>query len=823
MILHSLFAHYRRHPLQALFLLIGIVVANVLLVGTLLINAQARASYGQGERILNAGPVAWIQHRTEGQAMDERDYIRLRRQGFDRIAPVLTRLVRTTDGEALEILGIDAFAFTDTGGNAEADDEGGFGAFPFPPYRMWASPGRLRQLGYAEGERVTLDNGAILPPLRAVPGQQLGHRLLLDIGALQALTDSAGELSYVAVFAAPPGRIEALRAALPEHLAWRDRLDAPDPAEMAQSFHLNLAAMGLLTFVVGIFLTYNALTFSFTDRRELFRRLRLAGVSRNELRRGLLLELGAFLLAGSLLGYWLGALLAARLLPGVGRTLAQLYDVYIEYPDTLLPDVSWLLPLAMTAIAALMCIAFPLRAALDTPLLHRGESRWQKRRMTLRDRRMALVGCALLAAAMLAASLATTLPHALAGMASLLLGAALLLPLALRGVLTALASLIPPHRARAAWLTADSRWLLGPASLALMAMTLALVANSGLNTMISSFRQATDAWLEQRLAAQLYVTSRVDADELQAWLGEQGLGATVVQRYRRNLQAPAPTGHRVPLEIVSLQADARFLDSIDLIRTEPEARAGFAAGEGLFVSERAWRLDGWKPGDRVSLCAGRPAVPLLGVYHDYGNPRSQWMATEALYRACWPDDRPAGLAVIGPADAPWGRLRSALIGAFGLDESAIIDQQELKQIGLAVFDRTFTVTQALNALTLLVAGIGMFCAISAIHHHRVGYQALLASLGVSRRERGALLLTQWGLLGLLCMVVVWPFGAILAAYLAGIVTPVAFGWSFPLVFAWPHYLELAATASGALVLAVLLPSIRLLRASPAALLREQST
>ena len=150
-------------------------------------------------------------------------------------------------------------------------------------------------------------------------------------------------------------------------------------------------------------------------------------------------------------------------------------------------------------------------------------------------------------------------------------------------------------------------------------------------------------------------------------------------------------------------------------------------------------------------------------------------------------------------------------------------QNNLKQIGLAVFDRTFTVTQALNVLTLLVAGIGMFCAISAIHHHRVGYQALLASLGVSRRERGALLIAQWGLLGLLCMAIVWPFGAVLAAYLAGIVTPVAFGWSFPLVFAWPHYLELAATASGALVLAVLLPSIRLLRASPATLLREQAT
>jgi putative ABC transport system permease protein len=139
-----------------------------------------------------------------------------------------------------------------------------------------------------------------------------------------------------------------------------------------------------------------------------------------------------------------------------------------------------------------------------------------------------------------------------------------------------------------------------------------------------------------------------------------------------------------------------------------------------------------------------------------------------------------------------------------------------------VFDRTFTVTQALNALTLLVAGIGIFCAISAIHHHRVGQQALLASLGVTRRERGMLLLSQWGLLGLLCMTLVWPFGTVLAAYLAAIVTPVAFGWSFPLRPDWHHYVVLAGLASASLMLAVILPSLRLLKASPAALLREQA-
>jgi len=76
---------------------------------------------------------------------------------------------------------------------------------------------------------------------------------------------------------------------------------------------------------------------------------------------------------------------------------------------------------------------------------------------------------------------------------------------------------------------------------------------------------------------------------------------------------------------------------------------------------------------------------------------------------------------------------------------------------------------------------------------------------------------------LLCMVLVWPFGTLLAAYLAAVVTPVAFGWSFSLRPEWSHYLVLAISAAAALILAVLLPSLRLLRASPSTLLREQAT
>ena len=385
-----LLTHYRQHPVQALFLLTGIIIANVLLAGTLLINAQARSSYSQGEQYLSATPIGQIRQKDRNRTIDERDYVNLRRQGFDMLAPLLRQIVRTENGEALELLGVDVFAmprpvrrfnFNDRTGSTD----GSLMGFAFPPFQLWAAPPRLDQLSVKNSSRIRLTSGELLPPAVAISNQQLGHRLLIDIGALQSLNGNRKGLTSILVFPAPSERMTNLHQALPDYLEYVSNSDTPDPAQLTRSFHLNLAAMGLLAFVVGIFLTYNALAFSYTDRRDLIRKLRLAGVMKGELARALILELTFFLVAGALIGSWLGAQMAAWLLPGVGRTLAQLYGVYITYPDGLVPSGIWL-PFLMTVVAAGLCVLFPLRESLNAPMLERKQAGWQHDTVVHRDR-----------------------------------------------------------------------------------------------------------------------------------------------------------------------------------------------------------------------------------------------------------------------------------------------------------------------------------------------------------------------------------------------------------------------------------------------------
>lgn len=815
LVMRSLLSHYQHHPLQALFLLVGIIIANVLLVGTLLINAQARSSYADGEQIL-ANTTAGSIRAADGSALfDEAHYLRLRRQGLHFIAPMLRRVVTAADSTTrLEIIGTDPLALP-----LQSASQVGDNAALSPPFAVFLAPARMQQLGWQAGQQPVLDSGQALPPATPLIDAGLGHQLVTDIGSLQELTGQRGKLSSIVVLPTSERQLQALLRALPDTLTFEPPATALDQTALTDSFHLNLAAMGLLSFVVGVFLSFNAIAFSYTERSTLVRLLRLAGVTRGELARSFLMELALFSLLGTALGYALGAYLATALLPGVGTTLAQLYGVYIDYPDQLFGR-AWLAPLVMTFVAAAGSAAFPLRTLLNAPATANSHLGWQQDSTLRRDYFLLLAGVAILFAAWVLSVLAASLSTALAAMACLLLGAALLLPMTARCLLWSLARGISPRRPLLRWLVADTRWLLGPAALALMAMTLALVANSGLNTMISSFRAATDNWLQQRLVADVYLTAEIDSSQLEGWLRKEAPSVVVAERRQRDKATTTPGAIQTTVEIVSLPDQARFLTSVELFQSAVDAKGHFAAGRGVYISERAWRIEGWSIGDQVQLCPALGRRPIVGIYRNYGNPKPQWMLTESTYLRCWPQQEPSGIALWSDQAIDWNNLGQRLSAHFALAEGQWIDQKALRNVGLSVFDRTFAVTQVLNILTVLVAGIGIFCAVSAIHHHRMRWQALLSTLGVGTGQRLSLYLGQWGLLALLCLVVVAPFGLALSAMLGLVVTPVAFGWSFPLLVNWAHLPALSVVALGSVIAAVLIPGLRLVRTTPAILLRE---
>ena len=825
----ALLSHYRRHPLQAIFLLVGIIIANVLLVATQLINAQAKASYAQGEHILNLQPIGSVQPADGTRYMSMSEYVKLRRAGISGLVPILSHQFVSQAHGLIHVTGTDWLALTSSDTSAQLSNTQPFSLrslrledFLLPPYRLLFSSSRLQQLGLSEGESLSLVDGSGLPAaVIASRDSGLGHKGMMDLIGLQQLANKPSLISSIWVMPdasqTNEQRVAQLKKLLPTQLKFQPAAKQLEQAQLAESLHLNLAAMGLLAFVVGVFLAFNAIMFSYTDRAPLIRRLRLCGVSKRELQQALWVELLLFTIAGAILGYLVGGWLASWLLPGVGQTLAQLYNIYIAYPNQIFSSVS-LAPLLMTLCASFAAAILPMRQLLANRILARHQRGDHDDRVVKRDRLLALAAFVLGTVAVVTALLAEQLWQGLLCLASVLLSGAFVLPLVLRNTLSLLQRLLPTNRVLIHWLISDSKWLLGPAAISLMAMTLALVANSGLNTMITSFRAATSDWLEQRLVAPVYINLGDGEALLGDWLRSKYLNVEVAGRH--TLKHPDLS----QLEIASLPPFSDFRNSVHLFKSTDKAREKFERGDGIYISERHWRLDKAAIGQRVQLCATKPelAPEIVGIYRDYGNPLSQWLVDEHLFQECWPNLKAKSTALLSTASPPpdWIKLTSELTTQFNINDEMIVDQEQIRRMVMKIFDHTFNVTEALNLLTLIVAGVGIFCATSAIHHHRIRQQALLASLGVSQRQRIWLQLSQWGLIGLLCMIIVWPFGTLLAWVLANVVTPIAFGWSFATLLHWQHYPTLALLAIGCLLVATTIPTLRLKHVSVATLLKE---
>ncbi|MCT7656398.1 hypothetical protein MBH78_20790 [Oceanimonas sp. NS1] len=126
-----------------------------------------------------------------------------------------------------------------------------------------------------------------------------------------------------------------------------------------------------------------------------------------------------------------------------------------------------------------------------------------------------------------------------------------------------------------------------------------------------------------------------------------------------------------------------------------------------FINEQLARREGIAPGDRLSLVVpyGTQVITVAGIYPDYGNPRGELVLTTARVQLLF-EVPPTAMGVVLSPGISAGSLRQALRQRFNLGEQQLQDQREVKAGATVIFERTFAITRALNALTLAVAGAG---------------------------------------------------------------------------------------------------------------------
>ena len=807
--LRALLSHWRRHPVQFFSVLTGLWLATALLTGVQALNSQARDSYARASQLIGGEPQASLVA-PDAASFPQALFAELRRAGWP-VSPVVQGRVvlQGRDQQRLQLMGIDPVSLPGSGSVAgQRLSQAQMLAFFEPPGRTWVAAQTLQALGLHEGEQPLTSTGQRLPPFQ-VQADMAPGLLLTDIGFAQPLLNMPGRLSRLLLDNTFAARHPAPPAALQLKQGEDNNL-----SRLTESFHLNLDAVGFLSFVVGLFIVHAAIGLALEQRRGLLRTLRACGVSARMLILSLGVELGALAVLSGVLGIASGYLLASLLLPDVAASLRGLYGAEVAGQLNLSPWW-WLAGLGVSLLGALLAGASSLWRAARLPLLalanaqawHQAHGRWL--------RRQGWVASAALLIALLALWLGDSLAAGFVLMAALLLGAALALPVLLNGLLKAVLG-----RSRSVlgqWFLADCRQQLPALSLALMALLLALAANIGAGSMTSGFRQTFTHWLEQRLTAELYLNPQnpQQAEQLKTWLTRQPLVQAVLPAWQLAVQLQG-----WPAEVFGVVDNPTYRQHWPLLEAVDAPWDRLLQDDSLMLSEQLARRLKVQLGDTVSIPTpqGTWAPKIVGIYADYGNPKGHLLVNAEHLLAHWPTLSPARFNLrVAPADVP--PLIREVQREFALEDSRIVDQQQLKGWSSQVFERTFAATAALNSLTLGVAGVALFISLLTQSQSRLGQLAPLWALGVTRRQLMLLNLGQTWLLAVLTLILALPLGLLLAWCLDAVINVQAFGWRLPLQVFPGQLAQLLGLAMLATLLASAWPLWQLYRSRPADLLR----
>jgi putative ABC transport system permease protein len=397
----------------------------------------------------------------------------------------------------------------------------------------------------------------------------------------------------------------------------------------------------------------------------------------------------------------------------------------------------------------------------------------------------------------------------------LLLGAALALPVVLSQVLRVGERWSDLPLAK--WFWADSRQQLPGLSLALMALLLALAANVGVGTMVEGFRKTFMEWLDQRLVAEIYLEANTDeqAQTIKRWLDQR----PEVEAILPNWSAPTRVGGW-PVDVYGFRDHATYRDHWPLLDATQDAWDRVRAGDAALISEQLARRLDVALGDTFQVPTPRGAWPVqaVGIYADFGNPRGQLRVASDALLIHWPQVQQTRYSLrVPPKAAP--ALIDTLRAQFGLSIRQLIDQASLKGFSGQIFERTFTVTSALNALTLGVAGVALLTSLLTLSDLRLRQLAPLWAMGVSRRRLMQMELLKILALGLITALLSLPVGLLVAWCLVAVVNVQAFGWRLPLHLFPGLWLQLVGLTLLTALLAAIPPIVRLRRTSPAHLVK----
>ena len=846
--------HLLRHPWQMALSALGITLGVAIVVAIDLGNQSAKRAFSlSGDAVTGRAT-----HQIVGGpgGLPEEVYATLRVElGVRDSAPLVEGYGYLEGDRVLRILGVEPFADSQfrpyIGGSsfAGAPDESMARVVELlsMPATGLMSVDTASSLGLKTGDSIALDvSGSerevrvvgLIAPENRLSGETLKNLLITDISTAQELMGLEGRLSHIDLIV-PRGEegeslLEGVRAALPPDASVVESSARSEAIEgLTASFDQNLFMISLLGLIVGAFLIYNAMTFSVVQRRPVIGSLRAIGVTRRQIFALVLGEAAIVGVISSVIGVLLGIIIGRGLVEAITQTISDLFYV-VSVQELSVPVWSLAKGAALGVVATLGAALVP---ALEATGISPREALSRSRLETGFRGRMPLasvigvgvigVGCGLVLLPL------DSLIAAFLGLAAIILGGALLTPAVIMLFSGALAPVLGGmFGALGAMAARGMSASISRTAVAIAALAVAISVTISIDTMIHSFRDTVESWLDRSLGSDVYV-SPASLRSYQA--ASAGLSRDVLERVRgvegvarvrtvQNARVNSPDGY-VRVVIPDTDKDV-FMERSSFKEGDPaNVWREMQVCCSLAVSEPFAYRSGKGIGStvRLSTSEGERDFRVVGIYYDYGSAGvGRVMMSRAVYARLWDDDSYSGIGVDAAEGVDADDLAARIEGAVGGGRGVVVrSNAELRAAALEVFERSFAITNVVRILAVAVAFVGVLGALTAIQLERAAEFGTLRVIGFTPGQVWIMFTSQSGLMGVAAGLMSVPLGLVEAAVLIFVVNRRAFGWTMEMGIYPSALWQAALIAVGAALLAGVYPALRMSRSSPAQVLQEE--
>jgi putative ABC transport system permease protein len=688
--------------------------------------------------------------------------------------------------------------------------------------------------------RLLMNDHARDYPVRGVfdDSAEGGGIVVMDIAAAQR------ELGRVA-------RVDSVLLKVPDHppvAEWQNRLQLALPAgvvtrpvgsrtaenqRMLAAFRWNLRVLSYVALLVGAFLIYNTISVSVVRRRAEIGIVRALGASRGAILAAFLGEAACFGLVGALLGCALGRVMATGALKLLSATVQALY--VSSRPGAIELTLSSLVIALLIGIGMSVLAAWsPAREAASvspTEAMARGQREYKARMQKGRD---------LLTALLLGvAGIVCTLPHAVAGKplfgylsAILLIAAsALAIPAIADGLLQFFSGALQKIVGVEGLLA--SRSLTGSlrrTSVLVGALSTAIAMMTSVGIMVGSFRQTVASWMDNQLQADLYLRPAGNPASDQHPTIPNGVADELAR------QPGVAALDRFRAYDISYEGLPATLGAADFHAVQPFRKSAFLSGrsasvvyddlqgnDAVVISEPFANKHHLRRGDSVTLPMGdkRVRFRIVDVSFDYASEAGYIVMDRATLLRYLPDPDPSNLAIYLAPGANLETVRAEVARVIAGHAILVFSNRSLRTEAIRIFDRTFVITYALEAISIVVAVMGIAGALLALVVDRRREFGLLRFLGAATAQIRKLILVEAGLIGVLANLVGFVLGLALSFILIYVINKQSFGWTIQ--FHWPAAILVTSLAGVflATILAGLYPARIAVRLNPIEVVHEE--